>query len=276
MKFSIIILTALSGGLSLGESKLDLPPEIADKFQQKHLVDDGSGDINKRISPELTQYVLSHWRELLENFETIHTRADTSASSITTLGLVAEALPPEDYVDFMDRYVEIYAQGRIPERALVSQLRGVGRKSLFMAVNARHPKVLAVLNKAKGAVPVENLELQKIITDEMNGKGVDGYYFDAVQGTPSPETMPGIHLKPPFGSSTTALGTRGIRHSITNDAAGDGTGLPAQSSIGASTLLAAFKARPGKYGVMLLSLALLLVALFRVLKWRLFRRRANL
>lgn len=267
-----IFLTALLPALALAETDFKLPAEIAELFRHAGTTEYGTVYVGKGKEPnlQLREYVAGHWLELLDNFESIQTVGNTSYASIVTLGLLAEDLPPEQYVEFMDHYVDLYSQHRIPDRQFLLQLMGVGRKAYFMTVNAKHPKVRAILKKAQDVVPVDNVALQSAIASEISGEGDDMYYANKSDDEPPPQTMPGIKLKTPF-ESLIASSTHGIRRSIATDSVRESAAIPDQSSIRTSTLVAALKARPLKYGMILLALALLGLGIFQVARHRLLR-----
>jgi hypothetical protein len=182
---------------------LDMPPDVEEGF--KHASVGESGGLFTG-APEhrdiLVEYVKSNWRELLPHFEEVQVRGNTIESKISVIGIAAEELEPLEYLNFLDEYLILVRQGRVPLDEMVSQIGGNGRKRDFMAVNWKYPKVreqltaVMKLNEEKGGIlsPDEVTGLQSV------AEGGEADSYDDGTGREPPETLPGVKLENPFAS----------------------------------------------------------------------------
>jgi hypothetical protein len=182
---------------------LEMPPKVAGAFADASVGESGglfTGAPEERDI--LVEYVKSNWRELLPHFEEIQVRGNTIESKISVVGIAAEELEPLEYLNFLDEYLILVRQGRVPLDEFVCQIGGNGRKRDFIAVNWKYPKVKELLkavmklNEEKGGIlsPDEVTGLQSV------AEGGEADAYDDGTGREPPETLPGVKLENPFAS----------------------------------------------------------------------------
>jgi len=187
------VLAAVS--LSVTARALEMPPEVEAAFRKASVGEGGGLLTDKPAQREFViDYVKANWRELLPRFEEIQVRGNNTASRISVIGVAAEELEPLEYLDFLDEYLSLVRQGKVPLRELVSQILGKGRKQYFIAVNFKHPRVKEVLAAAMRLYEERGtgLSADEVSCLEHLAEGrLAGSYVDEGSGRKPPETLPG-------------------------------------------------------------------------------------
>lgn len=178
---------------------LDLPPQVAEAFRNVSVGEEGYLASSNGGRELILEYVKKDWKELLDGLEGVPSPSGTVGAAAMIVGLAAEELPPLDYLDFLDHYLIIYSRGIVGDESLRMQLGGMDRKNHFISVNYEHPRVRALLLRAKELVPKDNAEFQEYLDEQLAGKLSDMYSSGAEDARP-PETLPGIKLRAPFES----------------------------------------------------------------------------
>lgn len=183
----------VAAGLLATGAALEMPPKVAQAFAHASVGESGglfTGAPEERDI--LVEYVKSNWRDLVRNFEEVQVRGNTTASKISVIGIAAEELEPLEYLDFLDGYLTLVRQGRVPLDEFVCQIGGNGRKRDFIAVNWKYPKVKELLeavmklNEEKGGIlsPDEVTGLQSV------AEGGEADAYDDGTGREPPERFP--------------------------------------------------------------------------------------
>ena len=179
---------------------LEMPLETVDAFRNTTL-SEGGGLVSFGNEREVViEFVKMNWREVLDNLDQVPSPGGNVSGAAMLVGAAAEELPPLEYLDFLDAYLTLYERGGVNDDLLRAQLAGDNRKNYFVAVNAAHPRVKALLLRAKNLVPKENVVFQEYLDEEIAGARSDMYFANASRDTPPPETLPGIKLRKPFES----------------------------------------------------------------------------
>jgi DnaJ-domain-containing protein 1 len=205
MKNNFVSSLVASFALMHGASALELAADVAKAFSQASVGESGGLFTENEADRELLEeYVNANWRSLLESFSELQVRGKSQPAKISVVGILAENLPPVDYLDFLKRYLELVEEGKIPIDTLVYQIGGNGRKSDFLSVNHRHAEVESILAKAialaeanRDSVSEDERSMLRSIAD---GSLADMYDVNESGDELPPETLPGVTLSRPYES----------------------------------------------------------------------------
>lgn len=142
-------------------------------------------------------YICSNWDDLLKNLDTIPPPKKNKNLLIAIIGVAAEDLPPEEYINFLERYLDLAEANKIPKNQLSMQLGGRAKKNYFLSVNWKHPRVAAIFQRALKLFPDPGEPNHEALLQEASGKLADNYRTGKSVDTPNPETLSGIELRPP-------------------------------------------------------------------------------
>lgn len=200
---TIIILNIIS--LSAWANFL-LPPDIAQGISRSTIGESGGFGIREVEEKRFSEYIRQHWREIAENIESLPmadpgpgrsytSEKDAFNASAANFGAACEVLPPMEYLDFLEKWLDLYQQEKISDWTLQRQLMGLSQKDNFLDVNWEHPRVKNIATRTKELIP--DFQYADSI---LNGTLADGYLNSKSDDDPLPETLPGIKLKRPWGS----------------------------------------------------------------------------
>ena len=183
------------------------PPEIASGISKSRTGESDGLFIHGVDESKFLEYICSNWREIAENIEMLP-KAEGSFSSeqgafncaVNTFGAACEWLPAEEYLDFMDKFIDLYEQKRIGYMPFHFQLGASAKKADFLAVNWEHPRVKAIFAKARRLIPPSEEATLSWLDDAASGELADNYMTNKSENSPLPETLPGITFKRPWDS----------------------------------------------------------------------------
>jgi hypothetical protein len=191
--------------LNLSKAEFALPPEITSGLIQSSIGESGGlyiGGVDEEI---FTKYITTHWKSIVENIEVLHPKkrvtsgTELNLRSVSIFAAACEQLPPLEYIDFLERILELFDQNKIDANA-VEMLLGTDKKHHFLSVNWEHPRVRVILAKVIKLIPAADENLRSCVEDMANGKLADNYMTDKGDDDPRPETLPGIKLVRPWDS----------------------------------------------------------------------------
>ena len=141
MKF-IAIIMLLSGFTQTGHASFIFPPEIALGISKSH-TGESDGLFIKGIDEKIfLDYICSNWREIADNIESLpkaegdfDREQDAFNCSVNTFGAACEWLTAEEYLDFMEKFIDLYQQKRITYMPFSEQLSASAKKADFLPVN---------------------------------------------------------------------------------------------------------------------------------------------
>jgi hypothetical protein len=189
----------LTGGPGLGED-LALPENVAEIMSRAGTAEyDGYYPSGETGQP-MVDYVKANWSELLDNLKEVPSAGKSKTSAAMLLGRIAEELPPEDYLEFMAKYLDAYEKGDIPTNIVALQIAGSVRKEYFFAVNFEDARAKSIISRAKSLAPEKETDFRAYMDELMSGKLADMYLANESDDAPRPETLPGIKLRAPFAS----------------------------------------------------------------------------
>lgn len=177
-----------------------LDSEIQTLLANSGTTEDGGIYNMEHRQKEVADYVRQNWRLLLANLEKVPTNAGNIDAAAMLIGRCAEDLPPIEYLDFFDAYLDAYSKHQIRDQTLVLQLCGLARKKDFLSVNWEDHRVQSILKRAEELAPRENSDLHALIKKIASGSLSDMYFANSPTHARPPETLPGIKLRPPFES----------------------------------------------------------------------------
>jgi len=200
--------------LSIISSMADysMPPEIG-----KAIASGRIGESLGYIVPDIDRsifddHIKKNWRNIADNVEIlplasspydgqIHDYEISRSASAASFAAACEVLPPMEYLDFLDKWLDLFDQDRITYRAVNSGWGGVQKKIDFLSVNWEHPRVQIILKRALKLVPANGDGLYEVIEAMAQGELADAYRDNKSDSAPNPETLPGIKLQRPFAST---------------------------------------------------------------------------
>lgn len=202
---AILFLMLCYGVIPHAMSQMQMPPSIVAGFTQSRLGESGGLFVKGVDQDEFTSYITHNWKSIIENLDTLPvTNAkflDDSGPrnyAISIFGAACEWLPPQEYVDFLEKWVALSEKGEIPYQALHDAVVGVSKKNYFVAANWEDPRIKAILRRVIAATPDEEKDAKIMYRECLSGRLADNYMVNKEDDTPPPETLPGIKLKAPF------------------------------------------------------------------------------
>lgn len=204
MRTSKLILLII-GFLHLKAAGIAIPDDIEVGFEKGRTGESGGLFLEDVDRERFIGYVCENWREITDHIESLPrakgsfgTKDGAFDCSVNTFATACEWLPPEEYVDFLNKLADLYEQERIGYLAVKFQLGGNAKKDSFLAVNWHHPSVNAFLQRMKTLVPDQ--KDVDWIEGVLRGDHEDSYMVNKSDDAPLPETLPGVKLKRPFAS----------------------------------------------------------------------------
>lgn len=176
-----------------------LPADLEGQFERASVSEYGDFTVEGKPADDLVNFLTSHWRDLLQDANKIED-PDELARVASKIGAAAEQLPPLEYLNFLEGYMDLYEARRFPDMTFAVQLCGRGRKESFLSVNFEHPQVQILLERAKQLLPKDDEVVQTMIQKMASGKLADNYLTNVSDDAPLPETLPGIKLRKPWAS----------------------------------------------------------------------------
>lgn len=151
------------------------------------------------------EYMRGHWREIADDIESLpkaegnfYSDADASNASVNHFGAACEWLDPLEYLDFMDKFLELFEHKRIGFMPLQMQITADCKKQDFLEVNWEHPRVKAIFEKVRKLTPSSETAFLSYVDSAAKGELADNYKTNMADDAPLPETLPGIKLQPPW------------------------------------------------------------------------------
>ena len=145
--FAFLILSLF---VMLSENRLlaetfQLPSRVAAFLanDQNGVTDDGIIVGGGNGGGEFVQYFCAHWRDIVANCASI--APDKRRQNL--IAAAAEALPPDDYVNFLNGLSDSIASGKTPSFDIYAITDGVREKQGFLAYNYDNPRVAIVIQK---------------------------------------------------------------------------------------------------------------------------------
>lgn len=186
-----------------------IPSEVESGIKQSGIGESGGFFIHGVEKEKFYDFIKYHWREMADNIEVLPSadagpgfsfNSEKVARSASAMNFAAacEILPPEEYVEFLDKWTSLAEEGRIPFAAF--ERMGVDQKYCFLDVNWEHPKVKGILRRMIKLAPPNEESWLEMMTAIANGELADTYMENMSDDAPLPQTLPGIKLKKPWGS----------------------------------------------------------------------------
>ena len=150
-------------------------------------------------------YICKNWRTILEEYDSLLALKTDSMHGIhyLTIPVACENLDPPEYLDFLDRVLEIHEQKKARGETIgYADLLffGQGRKKSFLAVNWENPRVRGILLRAVRLLSDLDPDAANFLQRQANGELADNYMTGEPDNAPLPETLSGIKLKRPWDS----------------------------------------------------------------------------
>jgi hypothetical protein len=162
--------------------------------------EDGYYDTKTGDKAEFTRYICEHWLSLLESYEPNENNNDPNNKTLTIdlICFAAENLPPIQYVDFLDKLLDILEARDFGFDDPSTLFHGRNAKYSFLQVNWEHPRVQAILQRQIKLFANDPIAISAL-KSTASGKLADSYRTNVPDDAPYPETLPGIKLLPPDG-----------------------------------------------------------------------------
>lgn len=161
--------------------------------------DDGYFGTDTGDKVQFGKYVCKHWSSILDKYDPTIARHGMRGLNYVTISLAAEDLPPMKYLDFLDKILDLKAGGKFSSHIDSLLLHGRARKHHFLAVNWQHPRAQATLQRAIKLFANDKSAVESFKA-YATGELADNYRNGLTEGTPDPETLPGIKLQRPWSS----------------------------------------------------------------------------
>lgn len=176
------------------------PDDVRPAFTEGGIDEAGNIRLGNANKENTISYVTTHWKELLDQVDNLPVKDPNKKSSkrrsIRLLGSLCEFLPPEEYLDFLNRWVGLAENKKIDSELLLGQFMGYGKKRHFVTVNYEESRIQSLLNRSQRAVSKEeDPEFHEWIDSALVGDMADSYFMD---DEVVPETLPGIKLRDPI------------------------------------------------------------------------------
>lgn len=141
-------------------------------------------------------FALKHWKILLSDVDRLPSRrGNPQTVTAAQISVFCEKLPPMEYLDLLDRLIDLVAGEKINPDTLMAQINGTESKHLFIAVNFEHARVRDLLRRAK-EVSGDHPNIVRSLERHESGELADGY--QVTNGADFfPQTLPGIKLRHP-------------------------------------------------------------------------------
>jgi hypothetical protein len=204
-KLSFLLMYLLCS--QMAHAELSLPPDITAGIRTSQVGESGGFFVRGVDREVFFDYMRKHWREIADDIESLPKAERSSASdevawnvSVINFGAACEWLPPLEYVDFMDKFLELREQKRIGFLPFQLQMSASCKKQDFLDVNWEHPRVKAIFEKARKLTPSSETAFLASLDAAAKGELADNYKTNMAHDAPLPETLPGIKLKRPWAS----------------------------------------------------------------------------
>ncbi len=210
MKSIRIILFFFFSTILRGE--FEIPEDISRAIATAGMGESGGFGVRDIDEDVFYDYIRANWRQIAENIEVLPladpgpgrsflSEADAIRASVIRFTAACEALPPMEYVEFLETMIGLHEQGKISFEMLQDgPFMPVWRKHSFLSVNWEHPRVAAILNKMIELTPPEKESFLSLLRDEAAGELADNYMTARSDDDELPETLPGIKLQRPWAS----------------------------------------------------------------------------
>ncbi len=187
----------------------ELPDDISEGIAQSRIGESGGFGIRGVEEERFRTYIRENWREIMANIETLplaksppgysfSSKEIAKEASLQSFAAACEVLPPEEYLECMERFLDLYESGKVSPGPLLNQLMGLEQKADFFDVNWEHPRVQEILQRAKKVS--DEPSVAEYADHAAKGQLAENYMNDRADGDPGPQTLPGIKLKRPWGS----------------------------------------------------------------------------
>ncbi len=197
--------------MSFAYGEFKLPLDVKTALAQSKIGENGGFLICGADDKVVKNYIKSNWKVIAENIEclpevdpgegySITLDKDSSLAAVSNFAAACECLPPLEYLDFLDVFLDLYEKKQIPFGPVERNLMGVDQKSDFLSVNYSHPRVQAICEKAISLIPPGEVTLIEWVQSIKNGELADNYMQNRPDDDPGPETLPGIKLQRPWAS----------------------------------------------------------------------------
>jgi hypothetical protein len=186
---------------------------VTDPFSKRPVVDNFQERRRDRSIPEHSQNISRElgnrphiWRKRL--FFKSHQASGGKRYWIwdrlyLTISLACEELGPPEYLDFLDKILDIHEQKKVRGETIgYADLLffGQGRKKSFLAVNWENPRVRGILLRAVRLFSDLDPDAANYLQRQANGELADNYMTGEPDDAPRPETLPGVKLQRPWAS----------------------------------------------------------------------------
>jgi len=183
----------------------DMPPSIVAGFAQSRLWESGGIFVKGVDKDEFINFITHNWQRMIENLDSLPVSngsfLDDSGPrnhSILIFEAACEWLPPQEYVDFLEKWVTLFEKKKIPYQAVENAVTGITAKNYFVAVNWEDARIKSVLRRIIAATPDDDKVAKTMYRECLSGRLADNYLVNRNDDAPPPETLPGIKLKAPF------------------------------------------------------------------------------
>jgi len=203
--FLITLLFVVVAGSRILANTLILPPSIAAflSSEQNGVMDDGEIVRGANGSDEFVRYVCAHWRDIVANCGSI--APDKRRQNL--IAAAAEALPPTDYVDFLNSVCDSITSGKTPSFDIYAITDGVREKEGFLAYNYDDPRVAEVIRKLEAiciAKRPNDPNEKNLWTAEKSGKAKQNVIeYMKENGRRMPQELAGANPQIPSATPTT-------------------------------------------------------------------------
>lgn len=194
--FSILILFSINISYAESISREEFDQSVKGSFSSE----DGYYGTKSGDKVKFTKYICEHWATLLDEYTpNTHNTGNYKTLTLSIICHAAEELPPMEYLNFLDKLLDMEEQGKLPSGGDSMLLHGSNEKHDFLSVNWEHPRVQKILAKAI-KVFSNNRSSVELLKSMAAGELADNYREGVSDDMPDPQTLPGIKLKRPFGS----------------------------------------------------------------------------
>jgi hypothetical protein len=125
------------------------PKPVQDYLKNAVICEDNSLPSMQGALWVFQDYLKKNWRDVLNNIQTV-APTDNEKCKIV---LGCEALPDDEYLSFLQKIEELFAQHRIDMTVVESALNPSAARSGFLADNWKNPAVHSLMTQFRNSIP---------------------------------------------------------------------------------------------------------------------------
>jgi hypothetical protein len=153
-----------------------LPPEVVRAFGIVDFWEYGMRDDQRAPDRALIQYVRAgNWRWMAAHLVALRKQTKQTNPEFL-LQAACQWLPPQEYADFLEIWVQLYEKHAIPENLLYEAVGGYRGKGYFVDVNSDDPQIRRILKRLVVILPEDQANPRTGWQETLDGKASDGWW----------------------------------------------------------------------------------------------------